>query len=158
MLKEVDDLALLFDIPEKDDQLVVVRLRAKEADGQAKTLAKLQRSGENRARHLLGLIDRNGNLHHEIRRLEEALRWIYGTEQPLAEIRRVIEKTVPRTIRRQRAPRPPRSLRVSVEPDDVDGGFAASIAEIPGCTSQGETQAEALSSLAEALADVLDLS
>lgn len=115
MLREIDELALLYDIPENDDQLALVRLLAKEAEGNATAVAKLQRSSANRARHLLGLVDRNGNLRHEIRRLEEVLAWIHRTEQPLDAIRGVIEKTVPRAVRREHDDRPRPSVEQAVE-------------------------------------------
>lgn len=150
MLREIDELALLFDIPEGDDQLALVRRLAKEAEGHAKAVAKLQRSSANRARHLLGLVDRNGNLRHEISRLEEVLRWIHRTEQPLDAIRGVIEKTVPRTLRRRRDDQPPEHRRVSIV-KHPRLGYVATIDDLPGCVYPGATQGEALRNVASAL-------
>lgn len=128
-------------------------LLAKEYEGVMKSEAKLKRSAERRGQHLLGMLDKNGRMAHELRRLENLLVWIHRTGQPLDEIRRVIERTVPRSIRRG-DPGDPRALRVAIEPDDLDGGFVASVEELPGCASQGETQAAALRNIADALEGV----
>lgn len=42
--------------------------------------------------------------------------------------------------------------RVTLTKDELDGGWVADCIDLPGCLSQGETQAEAL----ENLRDVLD--
>jgi predicted RNase H-like HicB family nuclease len=46
-------------------------------------------------------------------------------------------------------------LRVSVEPDDLDGGFVAECLDVPGAMSQGETEGEALESLIDAVQGVV---
>ena len=47
-------------------------------------------------------------------------------------------------------------FRMRVEPDDLDGGFIAECVDLPGCMAQGETEAEALDNLADALFGVLE--
>lgn len=47
------------------------------------------------------------------------------------------------------------NLTVKVVEDDLDGGFVAECAELPGCVAQGETAEEALENLADAAADVI---
>lgn len=49
----------------------------------------------------------------------------------------------------------PRSLTIRLEPDDLDGGWVASVAEMPGTLSDGETTPEALRNIADALEGVL---
>jgi predicted RNase H-like HicB family nuclease len=46
-------------------------------------------------------------------------------------------------------------FRVSVEPDELDGGFVAECLDLPGCFSQGETADEALTNLDEAIRGVM---
>lgn len=46
-------------------------------------------------------------------------------------------------------------LRVSVEPDLVDGGFIAECLDVPGAMSQGETEEEALENLVDAVQGVV---
>ena len=43
------------------------------------------------------------------------------------------------------------SLTISVEPDECDGGFVAECAEVPGAMGQGDTEAEALRDVVEAI-------
>lgn len=47
---------------------------------------------------------------------------------------------------------------VRTERDELDGGWIAECVELPGCMSQGETEAEALENLADAIDGVLALS
>ncbi len=47
------------------------------------------------------------------------------------------------------------NLRLSVTPDEVDGGFVAECLDLPGAMSQGETQAEALENLIDAVQGVV---
>lgn len=46
-------------------------------------------------------------------------------------------------------------LRVSVEPDEIDGGFVAECLDVPGAMSQGETEEEALENLIDAVQGVV---
>lgn len=75
-------------------------LLAKEYAGAMKSEGKLKRSMERRGRHILGLIDKNGRLRHEVKKMEELLVWIHKTEQPIEEIRKVIEREIPRSLAR----------------------------------------------------------
>jgi predicted RNase H-like HicB family nuclease len=47
------------------------------------------------------------------------------------------------------------NLRVSVTPDEIDGGFIAECLDVPGAMSQGETAAEALENLIDAVQGVV---
>lgn len=47
------------------------------------------------------------------------------------------------------------NLRLSVTPDELDGGFIAECVDVPGAMAQGETQAEALENLIDAVQGVL---
>ena len=47
------------------------------------------------------------------------------------------------------------NLQVSVTPDEVDGGFVAECLDVPGAMSQGETPAEALENLIDAVQGVV---
>jgi predicted RNase H-like HicB family nuclease len=42
--------------------------------------------------------------------------------------------------------------QVIIYPDPEDGGFVAEVPSLPGCVSQGETRAEALRNVREAIA------
>jgi len=46
-------------------------------------------------------------------------------------------------------------LQMRVEPDELDGGFIAECVDLPGAMSQGETEAEALENLINAVQGVL---
>lgn len=59
-------------------------------------LRKIQRVSE----EIANLIGRNGTLRYEVKRLEGVLAWIYRTEQPIEEIRGVIERTIPKKLKR----------------------------------------------------------
>jgi hypothetical protein len=47
--------------------------------------------------------------------------------------------------------------RTTTERDELDGGWIAVSVDLPGCMSQGETEAEALENLADAVDGVLAL-
>ena len=47
------------------------------------------------------------------------------------------------------------TLTVTVEPDPLDGGFVASVVDLPGCMSEGETVDEALNNVMEALREIM---
>lgn len=49
------------------------------------------------------------------------------------------------------------TFTIRVERDDLDGGYVASVDELPGCMSQGETQQEALANVNEAILAVLEV-
>jgi predicted RNase H-like HicB family nuclease len=51
------------------------------------------------------------------------------------------------------------ALRIAydVHKDDLDGGFIAECADLPGCMSQGETEEEAVANLADAVADYMSV-
>lgn len=42
---------------------------------------------------------------------------------------------------------------VTIEKDELDGGYIAECARFPGCLSQGETEEEAVANLANAISD-----
>ena len=44
----------------------------------------------------------------------------------------------------------------SLEPDKLDGGWVAECLELPGIMSQGETEAEALNNLVDAITEALN--
>jgi len=46
-------------------------------------------------------------------------------------------------------------LQVTVEPDEIDGGFVAECLDVPGAMAQGETEEEALEALSEALQGIV---
>jgi predicted RNase H-like HicB family nuclease len=46
---------------------------------------------------------------------------------------------------------------IRIEPDALDGGFIASVVDLPGCMSQGETSDEALENVVEALTLTLEV-
>jgi predicted RNase H-like HicB family nuclease len=48
-------------------------------------------------------------------------------------------------------------LQVCVEPDEVDGGYVASVIDLPGCVGQGETKEEAVRSAVEAMHAIVDV-
>jgi predicted RNase H-like HicB family nuclease len=48
------------------------------------------------------------------------------------------------------------TFRVEVEADTLDGGFVAKCLDLPGCYSQGDTEAEAVSNLVEAISGVME--
>jgi len=47
------------------------------------------------------------------------------------------------------------NLQMSVTPDEIDGGFIAECVDVPGAVSQGETPAEALENLIDAVQGVV---
>jgi predicted RNase H-like HicB family nuclease len=47
------------------------------------------------------------------------------------------------------------NLQVAVTPDEIDGGFIAECLDVPGAASQGNTQAEALENLIDAVQGVV---
>jgi predicted RNase H-like HicB family nuclease len=49
------------------------------------------------------------------------------------------------------------TLEFRVAPDDLDGGFVAECPQLPGAMSQGETEQEALESLADVVEGILYL-
>jgi len=44
---------------------------------------------------------------------------------------------------------------ITIESDELDGGFVVSCKELPGCMTQGETPAEAVDNMMDALSAVL---
>lgn len=65
--------------------------------------SKLQRKLEHLRRHTIGLIEKNETLRYELKRMEDKLAWIYRTEQPIEEIRAVIEQAIPQKLKREAA-------------------------------------------------------
>ena len=47
------------------------------------------------------------------------------------------------------------NLTVQVEEDDVDGGYVATIVNVPGCMSQGDTVMEAVENVVEAFTEYI---
>jgi predicted RNase H-like HicB family nuclease len=58
--------------------------------------------------------------------------------------------------RGQRVTRSQMSFNVSIEKDELDGGYVAECIELPGCMSQGETEEEALENIVDAITAVLE--
>jgi predicted RNase H-like HicB family nuclease len=46
---------------------------------------------------------------------------------------------------------------VTLEPDEVDGGFVADCPQLPGCMSHGDTRDEALTNIRGAILAVLEV-
>jgi hypothetical protein len=67
--------------------------------GERRANARLSQRWENVARELASVVHRKAGARREIVRLEELLRWIYKTEQPINEIRATIERTIPRQFK-----------------------------------------------------------
>jgi predicted RNase H-like HicB family nuclease len=44
---------------------------------------------------------------------------------------------------------------ITLEPDELDGGWVAECRDLPGCVSQGETQHEALENILDAIGGIL---
>lgn len=69
----------------------------------------------------------------------------------LSSVRRALRKfEVERTEERSTF-----QITVELERDELDGGWIAEVVELPGCMSQGETEAEALDNVLEAFREVL---
>jgi predicted RNase H-like HicB family nuclease len=51
------------------------------------------------------------------------------------------------------------ALRIAyaIHKDDLDGGYVAECTDLPGCMSQGETEEEAATNLADAVADYISV-
>lgn len=67
-------------------------------------------------------------------------------------------RKVLRRFENERIDDPPTSIwnfTVELEEDELDGGWIASVPELPGCMSQGETEAEAMENLADAVGGVV---
>lgn len=47
------------------------------------------------------------------------------------------------------------TLQVRLERDELDGGWIAECLDLPGCISEGETQAEAMANIADAVGEVI---
>lgn len=72
----------------------------REVEGVRKSDAKFKRKYERVARALAEEVCKKEQHIHELKRLEEVLVWIHRTEQPIEEIRQVIERTIPRRLSR----------------------------------------------------------
>jgi len=46
-------------------------------------------------------------------------------------------------------------ITIELQADELDGGFIASVVELPGCMSQGETQDEAMRNVLDAFSEVI---
>lgn len=46
------------------------------------------------------------------------------------------------------------TFTIKVESDDLDGGWVASVVDLPGCMSQGETREEALENVIDAFREI----
>lgn len=71
-------------------------------DPRDKLIAKLQRAQERRGEHILFLIDANDRKKHEIKKLEALLLSIYKVSENPDAVRKIIEKSIPRAIKRWR--------------------------------------------------------
>jgi predicted RNase H-like HicB family nuclease len=49
------------------------------------------------------------------------------------------------------------SLTVNIREDTLDGGFNATVLELPGCVSQGATHDEAISNISDAIVAYLEV-
>lgn len=47
------------------------------------------------------------------------------------------------------------TFHVRLEPDELDGGWIAECVDLPGCISEGETEAEALANISDAIGEVI---
>lgn len=47
------------------------------------------------------------------------------------------------------------TFRIKLESDELDGGWVASVVDLPGCMSQGETREEALENAIDAFREIL---
>lgn len=57
---------------------------------------------------------------------------------------------------RPAAPQAPKwRFTVVLEEDELDGGWIASVVELPGCMSQGDTEEEALENVVDAIGGVI---
>jgi predicted RNase H-like HicB family nuclease len=48
-------------------------------------------------------------------------------------------------------------LTITVEEDELDGGWVAECADLPGCVSQGDTKEEAIENIADAIGAILSV-
>lgn len=71
-------------------------------DAKDKLIAKLQRAAERRGAHLLFLIDANDRKKHEIKKLEARLLAIYKVSDNPDAVRQIVEKSIPRAMKRWR--------------------------------------------------------
>lgn len=71
-----------------------------------------------------------------------------------ARIRRAIRafREDPESTSRHRV-----TFHITLQRDPLDGGFVAECPELPGCVSQGDTEAEALENILDAMSEVLDV-
>lgn len=46
---------------------------------------------------------------------------------------------------------------IAIDKDELDGGYIATVMELPGCMSQGETEIEALKNIVDAIEGVLNV-
>lgn len=64
--------------------------------------------------------------------------------------------TVQNLLRRRSDQQLPRlAYTVELEEDTLDGGWIASVVEVPGCMSQGDTEEEAIDNVRDALSCIL---
>lgn len=72
-----------------------------EGEGALKSAAKFMRKAAKLSDEVGNHIVKNAALRHEIKKLEDVLAWVHKTEQPISEIRAVIERTIPRRLGRE---------------------------------------------------------
>ncbi len=49
------------------------------------------------------------------------------------------------------------TFHITLQRDHLDGGYVSECPELPGCVSQGETEAEAFENILEAISEVLEV-
>ncbi len=89
-----------------------------------KQLGQTMRKGDSRAKQIIELLDKQANLRHEIRRLEDLLAWVAVTDAP--DYREVIKHTVARAMKR--AGGEPDEVKVMRMSCCLDGTCAAHLA------------------------------
>lgn len=60
-----------------------------------------------------------------------------------------------RISRASKSQAPSRTLHATLTRAELDGGWIAEVAELPGCMSQGETREEAMRNLIDAIGEVI---
>jgi hypothetical protein len=77
------------------------RLLLAELDGLRRSEAKQKRRASRLAEVNADLQVKAGSYRHEIKKLENVLLWIHRTSQDLDEIRRVVERVIPKAVARR---------------------------------------------------------
>lgn len=129
----MQDLEVVF-VGDPDAELAALR---HELASVKKQLGQTMRKGDSRAKQIIELLDKQANLRHEIRRLEDLLAWVAVTDAP--DYREVIKHTVARAMKR--AGGEPDEVKVIRTSCCLDGTCAAHLAldEILAVTNSPDT-------------------